>query len=154
MKTKIVTVLMIICVLTLSVTGCNKTSDNTPVPPLNPGYQGRLVEISYDDLLAKKNITQEIELTYPQSLVISLASNPSTGFQWSENATISDTSVISQFEHNTVTQSNSAPGTPGKEVWTFKPLKAGSTTISMSYSRPWQGGEQNEWTFALKLVVK
>ncbi len=147
---------MIIGMLALGLVGCAKAENPTtnPMPPLNPGFQGRLVEVSYDDLLQKKNITQEIDLTYPQSLVVSLASNPSTGFSWSANATISDPAIISQYEHNVVPAASSQPGAPGKEVWTFKPLKAGIANISMGYSRPWQGGEQNEWTFKLIVTVK
>lgn len=155
MKIKIATVLslVIIGVTAIGVIGCT-TPSTPPVPPLNPGSQGKLVEISYDDLMAQKHITQEIELKYPQSLVVSLASNPSTGYKWSENATISDPSAISQYEHNLVAPQNAAPGTPAKDVWTFKPLKAGNATITMNYSRPWEGGEQNEWTFVLKITVK
>jgi len=47
-----------------------------------------------------------------------------------------------------------APGTPGKEVWTFKTLKKGTTEVSMEYSRPWEGGEKAEWTFDLVVTVK
>ncbi len=154
MKTKIAAVIMVIGAVALGVIGCSKTPSNTPMPPLNPGYQGRLVEVSYDDLLAKKHITQEIELVYPESLMVSLASNPSTGYQWSENATIGDTTVLSQTDHNVVEPANSMPGSPGKDVWTFKPLKPGTATIILSYNQPWQGGVQNEWTFALTVVVK
>jgi len=46
------------------------------------------------------------------------------------------------------------PGTPGKEVWTFKALKQGKSIISMEYSRPWEGGTKAEWTFVLTVVVK
>jgi len=46
------------------------------------------------------------------------------------------------------------PGTPGEEVCTFKALKKGETTISMEYSRPWEGSEKTTWTFVLTVVVK
>jgi predicted secreted protein len=44
--------------------------------------------------------------------------------------------------------------TPGQGVWTFKALKAGESTISLDYSRPWEGGEKGEWTFVLNVVVE
>ncbi len=155
MKRIIVSILMTVGFLALVATGCiNTTSNNTPVPPLNPSVQGRMVEVSYDELLGKKNISQEIELTYPQSLVVSLANNPSTGYQWTENATISDTAVLSQYEHNIVAAQNAFPGASGKDVWTFKPLKTGTSTVSMTYSQPWEGGTKNGWTFTLKVTVK
>ena len=154
MKIKILAALMIVGILGLGVFGCKSNTTPSAVPPLNPGSQGRLVEVSYDDFQAQKHISQEIELNYPESLVVSLANNHSTGFQWSQNATISDAGVLSQYEHNVVPPSNSVPGAPGKDVWTFKALKTGTATISMSYSQPWQGGTQNEWTFTLKVTVK
>ena len=46
------------------------------------------------------------------------------------------------------------PGTAGQEIWTFKALRPGTSTISMDYSRPWEGGEKGEWTFKLTVVVK
>jgi len=153
MKTKLAVVLVVIGAVAMGVVGCTKTASN-PMPPLNPGYQGRLVEVSYDDLLADKHINQEIELVYPESLMVSLASNPSTGYAWSENAIISDTTVLSQTEHNVVAPANSMPGSPGKEAWTFKPVKKGTATITLSYSQPWEGGAKNEWTFDLKVTVK
>ena len=45
-------------------------------------------------------------------------------------------------------------GTSGKEVWTFKTLNAGTTEISMDYSRPWEGGEKAEWTFVAAITVE
>ena len=45
-------------------------------------------------------------------------------------------------------------GTPGQEVWTFEALKKGSSTVSLEYDRPWEGGEKGEWTFELTVVVK
>ncbi|MCD6567992.1 MAG: protease inhibitor I42 family protein [Dehalococcoidia bacterium] len=45
-------------------------------------------------------------------------------------------------------------GAPGKEVWTFEALEKGSSTISMEYSQPWEGGEKAAQTFSLTVVVK
>ncbi len=49
---------------------------------------------------------------------------------------------------------NGAAGASGEEAWTFKALKEGESTISMEYSRPWEGGEKREWTFILTVSVK
>jgi len=45
-------------------------------------------------------------------------------------------------------------GAPGEEVWTFKALKKGTSTIALEYSRPWEGGEKGEWTLNLTVIVK
>ena len=45
-------------------------------------------------------------------------------------------------------------GASGKDVWKFKTLKKGTTTISMDYSRSWEGGEKEEWTFKATINIK
>jgi inhibitor of cysteine peptidase len=45
-------------------------------------------------------------------------------------------------------------GAPGKEIWTFKALKKGQSSISMEYSQPWEGGTKAAETFQLTVVVK
>jgi inhibitor of cysteine peptidase len=85
---------------------------------------------------------------------VTLCSNPTTGFQWSKNADIADETVLQQYEHNSIPpEGTEVIGTAGKDVWSFKSMKAGTTTISFEYSRPWEGGEKGEWTFELNVVV-
>ncbi len=73
-----------------------------------------------------------------QELTVTLGSNPTTGFQWSEDAEISDESVIKQVSHKFVGPGiDKPPGTPGEEVWTFEALKKGTVTTFLEYSRPW-----------------
>jgi predicted secreted protein len=45
------------------------------------------------------------------------------------------------------------PGAAGKETWTFKALKPGSSTVSFDYSRPWAGGEKATWRFVLTVTA-
>jgi len=45
-------------------------------------------------------------------------------------------------------------GMKGKEIFTFKTLKKGVSTIDFKYSRPWEGGEKGEWTFKLEVHIR
>jgi inhibitor of cysteine peptidase len=84
-----------------------------------------------------------------------LCSNPTTGFLWSETAQITDQAVLQQTAHEMVSaEDQDVVGAAGSEVWTFKALKKGESTVSMEYSRPWEGGEKGEWTFSLTVVAK
>ena len=85
---------------------------------------------------------------------VTLSSNLTTGFQWSESAQIDDRSVLEQQAHRFVPPEEDAPGAAGNEVWTFKALEQGSTEVYLEYSQPWEGGKQAEWTFRLLVVVK
>ena len=100
------------------------------------------------------HVSKEVELVAGDSFTITLGSNRTTGFQWSEAAQIDDQSVLEQQAHRFVPPEEDDQGAVGKEVWTFKALKQGSTEVSMEYSRPWEGGEKTEWTFRLIVVVK
>ena len=116
---------------------------------------GASVEVSCDDFMQQKHISKEVAAAVGDSFTVTLCSNPTTGFQWSESAQISDPTVVQQMDHKFVSpEAEGLVGAPGKEVWTFKALKKGTSTISVEYGRPWEGGEKGEWTFNLTVVVK
>jgi len=115
------------------------------------------VEVSCDDFTKSQNISKEVQVPVGDSFTVTLCSNPTTGFQWSESAQISDGTILKQTDHGFISPQSEPPpppGTPGQEVWTFQALKKGEATVSMEYGRPWEGGEKGEWTFALTVVVK
>ena len=114
-----------------------------------------LVDISCDNFTDAKHISKEVQVNAGDSFKIALCSNPTTGFQWSESAQISDQTVLQQTNHQSFPpEAKGKVGAAGKEVWTLNALKEGTSTISLEYSRPWQGGEKGEWTFELSVVVK
>jgi len=167
MRKKVVAGLAVALLLPLALVACRQTQTSPGgVPPLDNGVRSINMEITYDEFLTQQHaaktveltypgsLTKTVELTYPGSLIVTLGSNPTTGFQWAANPTISDPTVIQQYEHNFVSATSTAAGAPGKDVWTFKPRKAGTTVISFDYSRPWKGGEKGQWTLELTLVVK
>ena len=115
------------------------------------------VEIPIDEFNNNQHINQMLEVQTGETFEVKLGSNPTTGFQWSEEAQISDTAIIIQESHEFIgpeSEPPPAPGTPGQEVWTFKALQKGSSTIYLEYNRPWEGGEQGEWTCTVNVVVK
>jgi predicted secreted protein len=125
------------------------------MPALNGGQEAVTIEFSCDEFAADNHITRDVEIIRPGSLIVSLCSNATTGFQWEETAGISDTSVIVQQSHSFVEpQAGDSVGAPGKDVWVFDSAGAGTATVSMSYSRPWEGGEKDAWTLTLNVTVK
>jgi len=123
----------------------------------SPAPKEASVEVSCDDFMKVNHISQEVEISADGTLTVTLCSNPTTGFLWSESAQISDPTVLQQTGHQLVVpgpEPPPPPGTPGQEVWTLKALKKGTSTVSMEYSRPWEGGEKGAWTFVLTVTVK
>jgi len=146
MKSKLI-LMGIMAAISLSLFACSPAIKQVPV------------EVSCDDFYKLQHISQEVGVAVGDSFTVTLCSNPTTGFLWSESAQISDQSVLEQLGREFVPPEYKGdkpppPGTPGQEIWTFKALKAGESTISMEYSRPWEGGEKGEWTFALTVTVK
>jgi len=141
MKSKLIIIGLMI-VLALSLFACSPASKEVSV------------EVSIDDLMNQKHISQQVEVPAGGSLTVVLGSNPSTGFQWTEEAQISDTSVLKQVSHEYVAPDSEMVGAAGQEKWTFDALKAGTTTVSLEYGRPWEGGEKGEWTYTLTVTVK
>lgn len=113
------------------------------------------IEVSCDEFINVKHITKEVEVNAGDSFKVTLCSNPTTGFEWSESAQIGDQTVMEQVKHRFAAPKNKQlAGAAGQEIWTFRALKEGTTTISMEYSQPWEGGTKVEWTFELTVVVK
>lgn len=156
MKVKIgLVVAMIIPAVMIASCSAPPESPSEPGLPNPPGYID--MRADYDDFQEENHITTDINISVSGTLEVSLYSNPTTGYQWTENADISDTTVISQAEHNYVSPQDSEEpvvGAGGKDVWTFNVLKKGTATITMVYSRPWESDSSDNWTYTLNVTVK
>jgi inhibitor of cysteine peptidase len=116
---------------------------------------GTSVAVSCDNFGEQPHISKQMAVAAGNTFTVTLCSNATTGFQWSESAQISDQTVVQQTGHEFVSPENTGVvGAAGNEVWTFKALKKGTSTITMEYSRPWEGGEKGVWTFNLTVTVK
>ena len=153
MKLKLITAGLMV-VMALSLLACSPAATEEPVSPAPNKVS---VAVTCDDFMNQKHISKQFEIQAGGLLTVTLCSNPTTGFQWSEKAQISDATVLKQVGHEFIgpeSEPPPPPGTPGQEVWTFEALKTGTSTVSMEYSRPWAGGEKGEWTFNLTVTVK
>lgn len=124
--------------------------------PAQPGAKA-WVEVSCDEFYDNHYINTVLEVQAGETFEVRLCSNPTTGFQWAENAQISDAAVLKQENHKFIGPESEPPpasGTPGQEIWAFKALKQGSSEVYLEYSRPWEGGEKGEWTCTVNVIVK
>ena len=140
MKSKII-LMIIICAALLALFACGSSSSTPKQVSVDSSYSGK-----------------EVEIAAAGSLTVTLESNQTTGFQW-ELISISDQAVLEKVDQKYVAPEatrTGAPvvGAPGEEVWTFKAIKKGETTITMQYSQPWDGGQKALFTFNLKVTVK
>ena len=87
--------------------------------------------------------------------IIQLDSNQTTGFQWGVAGSL-DPSVVKKVSSKYVPDANPSGkmGAGGKELWTFKAVKAGTATIAMTYTQPFDKGATPAETATFKVTVK
>jgi inhibitor of cysteine peptidase len=131
---------IVVTLLALSAGGTNPAAaeGETEQIDLDASHNGQGIEVAAGDLL-----------------VITLESNPTTGFGWQLSGIDEDLLALieSRYEPGENAEQGMV-GAGGNEVWTFKALTTGVTTISMEYSRPWEGGEKAVQTFEVTVTIK
>lgn len=111
------------------------------------------VKVSCDKFQMKEDVSRSVKLAEHGRLVVTLCTNPSTGYNWPDSAQISNHSVLWQTSHTTSSNSGSALGSPGKAKWEFEALDEGKSTISLEYGRSWQADGGGNWSFSLQVTV-
>jgi predicted secreted protein len=97
----------------------------------------------------------QVELEQGQILVITLESNPTTGYRW-EVVEIQESILerIGEAEFKP-SQTGEPPlvGAGGWEISRFKAISAGQMTLQLVYHRPWEEGVEPVKTFSIQVVV-
>jgi inhibitor of cysteine peptidase len=118
----------------------------TPTPTATPAHTTVNVNASYSG--------SQVNLSAGDLLIVTLDSNTaSTGFSWT-NASISNGSVVKETGRVFKEPDSKLIGASGQDIWTFKTLEKGTSTISMNYSRPWEKDVAPIATFNVTITVK
>ena len=160
MKSKILIYIMLLGIV-LFVGACSAaagtSSTNPPNSKVPPAPNKYLVAISSEDFSKEAQISRQVEVKTGEVFTVALDSNATTGFSWTVQAKIADGNILKQTGHEYVAPrtDNTKPvaGMSGIEEWWFTAGQTGSTTATMNYSRPWEGGEKNVRTFVLTVKV-
>jgi len=86
-----------------------------------------------------------------QTLVLTLASNPTTGYEW-EIAEI-DEAILKETHHEYKADWPVLIGSGGRDVWYFRAEAEGRTTLTLNYRRSWEEAEPIQ-TFGVEVVVR
>jgi inhibitor of cysteine peptidase len=149
MKAK-ASVTAVMVTLLLAVVGCSPAVGASPAQEAN-------IEVTIDEFVDSNHVVKEVEVAQGGVLTISLGSNPSTGFSWTENAEVAGPGVLRLSGGGgafVAPEGEGLVGAPGNQTWTFEALEKGTTSISMEYGRPWEGGEKGVWTLELTVTVR
>ena len=112
----------------LFVGGCTE-EPSPPVPPVVPvtptGYSDVCIPIG-EFQSGHQHIDVVMSTVLGGELTVTLGSNPTTGFQWSEEAEISDETIVQQTSHIFVGPGiEKPPGTPVKRYGFLRHLREG-----------------------------
>jgi len=97
----------------------------------------------------------EVELEQGQILVVTLESNPTTGYRWEQVE--NQESILEQMGEAEFKPSETGEpplvGAGGWEIFRFKAISAGQMTLQLVYHRPWEEGVEPINTFSIEVVV-
>ena len=88
-----------------------------------------------------------------QELVITLDSNPSTGYTW-ETKDLDPTMFLQVGEPQFTSSNPNLLGSGGTQTLTIRILKTGAATLTLVYHRPFEQGVAPAGTFSVELLVK
>jgi len=170
--------LMFVLVGLLLVGGCSSSSElppDAPVPPttpepivpgMEPEESGPIMPVSewpeyldlsigIDSIQSQEHFDAVMNGAIGDDFTVTLGSNPTTGFQWLEVAEIGDETILQQTDHIFMGPGiDKPPGTAGEEVWIFKALKKGTTTVDLEYSRPWVEEDADYRTVSITINIR
>ena len=106
-------------------------------------------QVSVNESFSGKQVT----IAACGSLTVTLDSNATTGYSW-QLMGISDNTVLEKTNNVYEAPTSALIGAGGKEVWTFKALRAGKTTLTMEYDQPWTGGQKDAKNFDMTMDIK
>lgn len=84
-----------------------------------------------------KGKVEQMEVKLDQEFTITLKSNPTTGYSW-KIETAPDEGVVRLVGSVFVGPQTRLVGAGGSEIWTFKAVGRGRTTVRLKYIRPWE----------------
>ena len=96
---------------------------------------------------------KQVKIAVGGTVTVTLDSNVTTGYSW-ELKEIGDNNVLQKTDNKYIAPTGGAIGAGGQEVWTFKALAPGTSTLTMDYSQPWAGGQKDAKSFSLTVVVE
>jgi predicted secreted protein len=116
------------------------------IPPVEPE------EVNVDE----EDDGSQVELEQGQILVVTLESNPTTGYRWEQIE--AQESILQQMGEAEFKPSETGEpplvGAGGWEIFRFKAISAGQMTLQLVYHRPWEEGVEPLKTFSLQVVTR
>lgn len=118
----------VLFVVTILLTGC-ATSSSTPTLTLPPPVE------TQNTLLEPTDHTQLMTVKAGETFELVVPSNPSTGYHWDILPEL-DVNIVEFVAQSYISEQPVIPGSGGVDVWTFRALNPGDTTIVLGFYPP------------------
>ena len=97
----------------------------------------------------KAAVTRDVTMGDHGTLVVTVCSNPSTGFRWGPPAY--SRRLLRYTGRSSAASTTGLLGAAGTETFRFRARHAGTGTIRLTYGQPWVGGEKATWALTLRV---
>ena len=141
-------------ILTLAgalLAGCGAAAAGQPSAPRDALIIGCDEFVAARGANAERVIERTVTAAVGEAFTVTLCSNASTGFAW-EQPTFAGPAIVDLVDRQSVAASGTLVGSAGSERFTFRITSAGTTTIGLAYSQPWDGGTKQAWTVRLTVI--
>jgi len=94
----------------------------------------------------------QIEIEQGQTLVITLAGNPTTGYTW--EMVEQEGQILQQVGETEFQAESDLIGAPGVQILRFEAVDAGQMTLELVYHQPWEEDVEPAETFSVQVTVR
>jgi len=115
-------------------------------------FSGAHVPSAVPKRVTEANAGAQIELRVGELLVVALAGNPTTGYQW--EVVDLDASIVKQLGEATLEPSSAAIGAGGLITLQFRAVGIGETALKVVYRRPFEKEVPPLRVFAVTVIAK
>lgn len=103
--------------------------------------------------LTERDTGKSIEISIGQTVLVRLASNPTTGYSWSMHGNPAPLEFV-KSDYNADPQGKHRVGASGVQTVQLMAKSAGKAELKLEYKRPWEKDAPPTKTFAATIVVK
>ena len=136
--------MLFLWLVTILLTGC-ASSSFTPTPTLPATVE------TPNTLPEPTDPTQLMTIKSGETFDLLVPSNSSTGYRWGIIPEL-DMNIVEFVEQGYLPEEPVMPGSGGMDVWTFRAVNAGDTTIVLGYYPPGNGTDPEETvTFSVRV---
>lgn len=97
--------------------------------------------------------SQSVTLAKGRTLVVVIAGNPSTGYQWELAGFVAGAILEQKGRVEFVAGAPDLVGAPGEYRFAFKAIGPGATSVGLKYVRPWEQGKPPAATATVNVTV-